>query len=49
MELFQVDDDGRLFISPTIEHWDAVARGQQLHRANRFNRSSLNSSGAVAQ
>jgi len=28
MELFQVDDDGRLFISPAIEHWDAVARYQ---------------------
>lgn len=26
MELFQVDDDGRLFISPVIESWDAVAR-----------------------
>src|SRR4026209_950697 len=26
MELFQVDDDGRLFISPAIEDWDAVAR-----------------------
>lgn len=26
MTLFQVDDDGRLFISPAIEHWDAVAR-----------------------
>jgi hypothetical protein len=26
MELFQVDDDGRLFISPAIETWDAVAR-----------------------
>ena len=26
MELFQVDDDGRLFISPAIESWDAVAR-----------------------
>ena len=26
MELFQVDDEGRLFISPAIEDWDAVAR-----------------------
>jgi protein-tyrosine phosphatase len=26
MELFQVDDDGRLFISPAIENWEAVAR-----------------------
>jgi protein-tyrosine phosphatase len=26
MELFQVDDDGRLFISPAIEDWDAVSR-----------------------
>ncbi len=26
MELFQVDDDGRLFISPAIEDWDSVAR-----------------------
>ena len=26
MDLFQVDDDGRLFISPAIENWDAVAR-----------------------
>ena len=26
MELFQVDDDGRLFISPAIEDWDALAR-----------------------
>jgi protein-tyrosine phosphatase len=26
MELFQVDDDGRLFISPAIENWDEVAR-----------------------
>lgn len=25
MTLFQVDDDGRLFISPIIEDWDAVA------------------------
>ena len=25
MELFQVDDDGRLFISPAIEDWDAVS------------------------
>ncbi len=22
MELFQVDDDGRLFISPAIERWE---------------------------
>ena len=28
MELFQVDDDGRLFIAPVIESWDAVARYQ---------------------
>ena len=26
MELFQVDDDGRLFISPALEDWGAVAR-----------------------
>jgi len=26
MELFQVDDDGRLFISPALDDWDAVAR-----------------------
>ena len=26
MELFQVDDHGRLFISPALETWDAVAR-----------------------
>jgi hypothetical protein len=26
MELFQVDDDGRLFISPAIENWDALER-----------------------
>jgi protein-tyrosine phosphatase len=26
MDLFQVDDDGRLFISPAIEDWNAVAR-----------------------
>jgi hypothetical protein len=26
MELFQVDDDGRLFISPAIEDWDALER-----------------------
>ena len=26
MELFQVDDDGRLFISPAIDNWDVVAR-----------------------
>ena len=25
MDLFQVDDDGRLFISPAIDSWDAVA------------------------
>jgi protein-tyrosine phosphatase len=24
MEIFQVDDDGRLFISPAIEEWDSV-------------------------
>jgi hypothetical protein len=26
MELFQVDDDGRLFISPAIESWEALER-----------------------
>jgi protein-tyrosine phosphatase len=26
MDLFQVDDDGRLFISPAIEEWDSLAR-----------------------
>jgi protein-tyrosine phosphatase len=26
MDLFQVDDHGRLFISPALETWDAVAR-----------------------
>ena len=26
MELFQVDDDGRLFISPAIENWEALER-----------------------
>jgi hypothetical protein len=26
MTLFQVDDEGRLFISPVIEDWDTVAR-----------------------
>ena len=26
MDLYQVDDDARLFISPAIENWDAVAR-----------------------
>ena len=26
MTLFQVDDEGRLFISPVIEDWDALAR-----------------------
>jgi Dual specificity phosphatase, catalytic domain len=26
MELFQVDDDGRLFISPVIESWDTLER-----------------------
>jgi hypothetical protein len=26
MDLFQVDDDGQLFISPAIEDWDSVAR-----------------------
>jgi protein-tyrosine phosphatase len=25
MELFQVDDDGRLFISPALEAWEAAA------------------------
>src|SRR4051812_14009725 len=25
-EVCQIDDDGRLFISPAIEEWDAVAR-----------------------
>ena len=25
MDLFQVDDDGRLFISPAIENWDSLA------------------------
>jgi protein-tyrosine phosphatase len=25
MQLFQVDDDGRLFISPAIDEWDATA------------------------
>ena len=25
MELFQVDDDGRLFISPAIDTWDNIA------------------------
>src|SRR3974390_190485 len=25
MELFQVDDEGRLFISPCIEDWSAIA------------------------
>ena len=25
MDLFQVDDDGRLFISPAIEDWDSLA------------------------
>jgi hypothetical protein len=28
MELFQVDDDGRLFISPVIQTWDALERYQ---------------------
>ena len=28
MELFQVDNDGRLFISPAIDNWDAVAHYQ---------------------
>src|SRR3954463_15278820 len=28
MELFQGDDDGRLFISPAIEQWDALERYQ---------------------
>ena len=26
MELFQVDDDGRLFISPAISDWETIAR-----------------------
>ena len=26
MELFQCDDDGRLYISPAIENWEALAR-----------------------
>jgi protein-tyrosine phosphatase len=26
MDLFQVDDEGRLFISPAIEDWDALAQ-----------------------
>jgi hypothetical protein len=26
MELFQIDDHGRLFISPAIENWDALER-----------------------
>ena len=26
MDLFQVDDEARLFISPALENWDAVAR-----------------------
>jgi hypothetical protein len=26
MDLFQVDDEGRLFISPAIEDWSALAR-----------------------
>ena len=26
MELFQCDDDGRLFISPAIENWEALAK-----------------------
>jgi protein-tyrosine phosphatase len=25
MELYQIDEDGRLFISPAIEDWDAVS------------------------
>jgi protein-tyrosine phosphatase len=28
MDLFQVDDDGRLFISPAIEDWDSIATYQ---------------------
>ena len=28
MELFQIDDDGRLFISPAIENWDSIASYQ---------------------
>jgi protein-tyrosine phosphatase len=26
MDVFQVDDEARLFISPALENWDAVAR-----------------------
>jgi hypothetical protein len=26
MELFQVDDDARLFISPALEDWESIAR-----------------------
>jgi hypothetical protein len=26
MDVFQVDDEGRLFISPALDDWDAVAR-----------------------
>jgi hypothetical protein len=26
MELFQIDDDGRLFISAAIQRWDVIAR-----------------------
>ena len=25
MDLFQIDDDGRLFISPAIENWESLA------------------------
>jgi len=28
MDVFQVDDEGRLFISPALDDWDAVARYQ---------------------
>ena len=26
MDIFQIDDDGRLFISPAIDNWDALAQ-----------------------
>ena len=26
MDVFQIDDHGRPFISPALENWDAVAR-----------------------
>jgi hypothetical protein len=28
MDVFQIDDEGRLFISPALDCWDAVARYQ---------------------